>query len=222
MSGSRCERNAAAFPLAEIIDRARSGDREAQERLLAWSEPQLHAFVVRTLSPERFRSEGEDVLQTIRMELIKAMHSLRTLTPGAFRGWLGKLVRCRVIDWQRAKRKARRIPTRAQVSLQRTDVPEPRADSASPSRILMGREQRAQLARAIERVPERYRAVLRLIHAREPTLEELAAFLGKQTDAARKFVGRALAHLKIALGSARAHRTSAGAFSIGTDVRLRN
>jgi len=222
MSVSGCERGATASLPAEILDRATSGDRDAQEELLAWCEPQLRARVVRMLSPARFRSEGDDLLQTIRMEILKALLSLRTRSAGAFQGWVGKLVRCRVLDWQRAKHKARRIPTRAQVSLQKTDAPEPPAAGPSPSRILMSREQRAQLVRAIERVPERYRAVLRLIQAQEPTLRDLAAFLGKEPDAARKFIGRALAHLKEELAGARMQRTSAGELSIGTDVRLRS
>ena len=222
MQGQGHEREPGESPFAETLDHACGGDRDAQTRLLAWSEPHMRAMVARMLSPARFTSDGEDVLQTVRLELIKALAALRARSADAFHAWLERLVRCRVLGWQEVRHKARRIPTRAQVSLQKTDTPEPRAAAASPSQIVMGREQRAQLARAIERVPARYRAVLQLIQAQEPTLKDLAAFLGKELDAARKFIGRALAHLKETLGGACMQRTPTGAFLISSNVRLRN
>ncbi len=222
MQWQRHTRAAGETPFAEVLERACGGDREAQALLLATSEPHMRALAARMLARARFASDGEDVLQSVRLELIKALPGLRTRAAGAFHVWLARLVRSRVLDWQKARRRGRRIPTKAQVSLQKTDAPEPRAAAASPSQIAMRREQREQLARAIERVPERYRPVLRLIQAQEPTPEALAAFLGKEPEAARKFVGRALAHLRETLKGVRARRTAGGALLDGAGVRIPN
>jgi len=58
------------------------------------------------------------------------------------------------------------------------------------------REEIELLRRSIERVPARYRRVLRLVLERAPSPEELEAFLHKDPEEARKFVERALKHLK--------------------------
>jgi len=61
-------------------------------------------------------------------------------------------------------------------------------------------EECERLRRAIDAAPERYQAVLQFLLENDPEPEEIAQFLGKEPGAARKFVARALVHLRKALG----------------------
>jgi RNA polymerase sigma factor (sigma-70 family) len=188
-------------PFADpLLSRAIGGDREAQHRLLERFEPRILLGIRRHLSPERFREEGEDLLQTIRLALLKSLPTIRCRYMEGFASWLEKLVRCRLLDWEKARRSRRRSPTRPPVSLEATDAPEPAAGTLTPSRIVMRKESRLCLERAIADAPERYRETLRFLYEKDPTLPEVAAFLGKKPDAARKFMARALNHLRRSLG----------------------
>ncbi len=71
----------------------------------------------------------------------------------------------------------------------------------TPSRILLGKEELEQLKTAIETLPVRYQGVLRFIHEKNPTPEEISAHIGKDLEASRKFTARALDHLRRALRS---------------------
>jgi RNA polymerase sigma factor (sigma-70 family) len=183
--------------IATALAAARDGDRKARDRLLISCEPLLRARVRRHLSARRFAAEGDDLLQTIRLSIIENLPALRACDPGSFLSWLEKLVRCRILDWERGRGGRSSMADGAAEGGADRAAPTP-----TPSRILMDEETRARIAGAIERVPARYREVLRLIARKDPGPEEVAAFLGKGPDAARKFVERALAHLGQALRAA--------------------
>ena len=193
MKGSGSESPRLPFParIAASLPAARRGDRRARERLLECCEPLLESRVRRRLPPGKGSTDADDLLQTIRLAIVEKLHFLRSDDPGSFLSWVEKLVRSRIIDWERAR--GRRPEVAA--GLGGEGCPEPAAPTLTPSRILMGEEERARVARAIGSVPERYRSVLRLIVREDPGPGKVAAFLGKEPEAARKFIERALAHL---------------------------
>ena len=176
------------------------GETEARDLLLEYCEPLILSWVKRRLTPQQFRAEGEDVLQSIRCALIRSLPSLRSEKVPSFISWLKKLVGSRLSDWERARCSARKLNGKAPVSLDAEGVPEPAAPGPTPTRQLIGAEERARLRRAIENVPERYRPSLLLVCERDPGLPEVARFLGKSPEAARKFLERAFMHLKKAIG----------------------
>jgi RNA polymerase sigma-70 factor (ECF subfamily) len=180
-----------------LLESAVAGGAEAQVRLIARFEPLVRSLVWRHLGPARFRSEGEDALQVLRLALIRSLPRLKARDRAAFVAWLRKLVRSRVLDLDR---RSRARGGGAVLDLDGTGAPEPAAGTPTPSRIVMDREELARMRAAIERVPERYRPVLRLIVEEEPTPVEVSAFLGKGGEASRKFVARALVHLRRELG----------------------
>jgi RNA polymerase sigma factor (sigma-70 family) len=184
--------------ISAVLPAAREGDRRARDRLLACCEPLLRARVRRHLAARRFDSEGDDLLQTIRLAIVQKLPSLRAGDPGSFLSWVEKLVRSRILDWERARGGKAAIPG----DVGRVWGAEPAAPTPTPSRIMMGEEERARIAGAIEKVPERYREVLRIIVREDPGPEEVAARMGKGAEAARKFTERALAHLGRALRAA--------------------
>lgn len=165
-------------------------------RLIERFEPLLQAAVRRHLGPARYQDEGEDLLQTLRLAMVKALPSVKEQDLRSVAAWMKKLVRSRILDWQKSRQAGCRQPDRPVVSLAGTNAPEVAALTPTPSNILIEREELERLQRAIETVPARYRALLRLLYRQNPSPAEVAEFLGKEPEAARKFVARALAHLR--------------------------
>ncbi|MBI4586681.1 MAG: sigma-70 family RNA polymerase sigma factor [Planctomycetes bacterium] len=172
------------------------GDRASLGRIIQRFEPLLQHVVRRYLGPERFADEGEDLLQTLRLALVKALPSARARDLPSLTAWIKKVVWSRLLDWEKSRNAARRRWPRPMVSLSATNKPEVEALSPTPSGIFMGQEELEKLRAAIEKVPSRYRELLRLLYEKSPTPAEVAQFLGKEPEAARKFVARALTHLR--------------------------
>lgn len=182
-----------------LIEDAALGGRTALGHLILAYDPLVLAEVRRLLGPRRFAAHGDDVLQNIRLALVKGLPGLKVKNRAVLCAWIRTLVRRQVLDWAKARNAARRLPSRRRVHLDRTDSPQLAAPTPTPSRILLHREQVELIRRAIQAAPPRYREVLRFIHEESPTLGDLMAFTGKSREAARKFVERALGHLESAL-----------------------
>jgi len=185
---------------AESLSAATGGDSAAAGRLIRRFEPLLRREVRRFLGPERFREEGEDLLQTVRLQILRRLPSVRARDRGGWAVWLRTVARNACLDWRKSQRRARRRPESPQRIVRLpTALPDLPAGSPTPSRILLKREESERLYRAIEKVPERYRRLLRLLAERDPEPQEVARFLGKECEAARKFTARALLRLRQAL-----------------------
>jgi RNA polymerase sigma factor (sigma-70 family) len=182
--------------LGRLIEAASRGQRAAMEALLERYEPLLRAAVRGHLGPGRFQNEGEDLLQMLRLTIIEALPSLRTHEPCSFEAWLKKVVRNRLLDWEKHQRARRRHPSKPILRLRTTNAAEVAGLGTTPSRIVSRREDHQRLRRAIELVPERYRGLLRLMYEKDPSPAEVAEFLEKPPEAARKFTARALDHLQ--------------------------
>jgi RNA polymerase sigma factor (sigma-70 family) len=194
------ERKQGTPSTAESLSAAAGGDPAAAGRLIARFEPVLRREVRRFLGPARFREEGEDLLQTVRLQIVRKLPSIRARDRGAWAVWLRTVARNACLDWKKSQGRARRRPESPQRIVRLpTAAPDLPAASPTPSRILLKHEESERLYRAIEKVPERYRRLLRLLAERDPEPEEVARFLGKEAEAARKFTARALLHLRQAL-----------------------
>lgn len=184
-----------------LFDAVSSGRRTAIGQLILLYEPLIDNWVRGYLGPRRFAREGDDLLQTIRITLVEKLPGFHRRSPQSLVAWLRRVVRTKVSDWERKRRVARRAPDRPLVSLDATNAPEVVSVDPTPSRILLGKEELEQLKTAIEALPVRYQGVLRFIHAKNPTPEQIAAYVDKDLEASRKFTARALHHLKRALRS---------------------
>jgi RNA polymerase sigma factor (sigma-70 family) len=178
-----------------MLRAAVGGERTAMAQLIHRYEPLLRDSVRRHLGPARFDREGEDLLQILRLAIVERLPSLQGRDRSSLTAWLKKVIRSRILDWEKSQRAARRSPTRPVVRLM-TDAVGPSDSGPSPSRVVSDGEERGRFRRAIDRVPVRYRAVLRFLHENDPSPEEVAGFLRKSPEAARKFLSRALTHLR--------------------------
>ncbi len=182
-----------------LVEAAAGGDVDAQGRLLSRFEPVLRKAVQSSLGRDRFLADGEDLLQEIRMAVLRALPGFRGRDRASFIAWVRQVSTTKTIDWERRRRSGRRAPRPGIGSLSGTNAPEPAARGDAPSRMILLREEKERIGRAIEAVPEQYREVLRLIVTESPEPGELAARLGRGPEATRKFVSRALAALRKAL-----------------------
>lgn len=180
----------------ELLAAAVSGQRTAVGSLILRLEPYLRTCVHRYLGERRFRDEGEDLLQVIRLAIVRGLPGLRSLERRPFKAWLRQVIRSRLLVWSRGQRARRRRPEAPVVNFGTANGEDVPSEVATPSEVVRGREEIELVRKAIERVPAQYREVLRFVFETEPSNEELAAFLDRSPDAARKFVARGLAHLK--------------------------
>jgi RNA polymerase sigma-70 factor (ECF subfamily) len=165
----------------DLIDRARTGDREAFGMLVASSIDRLYSVAIRIArDPHR----AEDAVQTALLKAWRDLPSLRD--PGRFDAWLYRLVVRACYDESRSHR--------AFVATINVVAIEPGvADGAS------GFADRDQMARAFARLPIDQRAVIVLHHYEDLPLTEVADTLGIPVGTARSRLHYALRSLRAAV-----------------------
>jgi RNA polymerase sigma factor (sigma-70 family) len=159
----------------------------------------LQARVERQLGRERFRAEGDDLLQNVRLAVLKNFRTFRGRDRPALVAWLRRVARTTTIDWERRRRARRRGSGRPGCSLSATNAPEVAAAGETPSQRFLKREELERVLRTLETLPGPYREVLQIVVTESPEPHELAARLGRGPDATRKLVARALEALRRAL-----------------------
>jgi RNA polymerase sigma-70 factor (ECF subfamily) len=143
----------------------------------------------RTIAARHDPAARDDLAQDLAVAVLERDEALRN--PGA---WLERVGRHAAIDrW--------RIDRRRGELLEQVELPDQPAD---PESVVLGREQRALVRRAVAELPRpQRRAALARFHA-DLSYEEAARQLGTPVATARTRVHRALAALRARLGSLRA------------------
>jgi RNA polymerase sigma-70 factor (ECF subfamily) len=150
---------------ASLIHRLQGGDLASLDALYArYAEPAVRIAYAIT----RSQTGAEDAVQEAFVEVIRGARRLRD--PAAFRGWFYKIV------VNKAKRLSRRgwlhwLP----LDLTRHDKADPAAPM--PEEAIVSADERAQVARSLQELPEMYRVVLVLRYGLDLTEDEMAAVL---------------------------------------------
>jgi RNA polymerase sigma factor (sigma-70 family) len=170
--------------IAACLQRARSGDREALDEVVRELNPLLwHVARAQGLAAE----PAADVVQTTWLAFIQQMHAIRT--PQAVTAWLVTATR----------REAWRVRARARAEVEPdTDAVEAIASAEPdvPERLLADERHRT-LWRAVRRLPERCRELLRIVAMVErPDYAEVAESLGMPKGSIGPTRGRCLAKLR--------------------------
>ena len=186
----------------DLLQRVRTGDRDALNRLLQRYTPALRRWA-RGRLPQWAR-DGEDTQDLVQDTLIQAMKHLDTFRPeraGALQAYLRQALMNRIRD--ELRRAHRRPPA--------TELPEGMpARSASPLEEAIGHEALDAYEKALAELREEDReAIIARIELGQ-SYEEVAAILGKPTpDAARVAVNRAVVRLAQKMGPGfEAHRAT--------------
>ncbi len=165
---------------AELVERARVGDRWAEEALFRRHAPALHGMVVRLLGR---RHEAEDVVQDTFVVALSQLDRLRE--PEALGGWL------RQIAVRRVQRRYRRRRLLARLGFDHgaddATLETLAASDASP-------EERAELAllsKVLDELPGRERFAWILRHVEGATLPEVARACGCSLATAKRRIAAA-------------------------------
>jgi RNA polymerase sigma factor (sigma-70 family) len=152
----------------------------------------------------RAQVSHSDIVQSVCREVLAQGDRLQFQSDAGFRNWLYTAALHKVVEQDRKQHAARR-DVRREVAIDATDgidtdVLQGYATATTPSVMAMGREGAAKLEEAFDELSEEYREIITLSRVVGLSHAEIAAQLGKNEEACRQLLRRALVKLSIALG----------------------
>jgi RNA polymerase sigma-70 factor (ECF subfamily) len=198
-SGTECISKKAAPPVssmasgklsdAEVIQRAREGDRTAFEYLYRLHTRRVYAVCLRMVGDP---TEAEDLTQEAFLLLFRKIHTFRG--ESAFSTWLHRLAVNLVL--MRLRRKSPPI-----VSIEATPDPDddtysPNIDMGSPDLVLEGSIDRINLERCIGQLPAGYRTMFVLHDVQGYEHREIAEMLGRSVGDSKSQLHKARTRLR--------------------------
>ena len=185
----------------ERIQRASQGDPVAVDELLARHLPDLRRYVQRNVGPQVLAKESaSDLVQSVCRELLSDLGDFRYQGEAAFRGWLQQAALRKILDRQRFYQAEKRDAARergvdARVSFSRAELAALATSLGSPSGIAEREEEFERLERALQRVSESDRCLIRMIYVESLSHADAAARLQTTEVNSRKQLSRALARV---------------------------
>jgi RNA polymerase sigma-70 factor (ECF subfamily) len=179
---------------------ARAGSQEALGQMLEACRGYLLLVAAGRLPPDlQAKGGASDVVQDIFLEAWRAFPRFEGSTDAELLAWLCRLLLNNVADFTRryrgtAKRKAPEVPLEADGSSGEGAGGVP-ADGSSPSQQAMAHEQAQGLLRALGRLPQDHREVIRLRNELDLPFEEVGRLMGRSPNAAQKLWKRAIDRL---------------------------
>ena len=177
---------------------ARAGSADALGRALEACRGYLLQIARRELGPDlQAKCGASDLVQQTFLEANRDFSYFHGATELEWRAWLRRLLLNNLANVVRGYRETAKRAVGREVAFPASDGREggagdPAADLPSPSTEMMAREQAEAVRRALDRLPEAYRLVLKLRHEHDLTFEEIGHQLGRSADAVRKLWARAV------------------------------
>lgn len=182
--------NDAAEPTDDVLMLAyAAGDVRAFEQLYGRHRGPLYRFLMRQL---RNTALAEEMFQDVWQRVIAARASWQP--DAAFSTWLFRIAHNRLNDHWRAQRHRPAAPEDADERTARV------ADPETPERQLSEFEQRRDLQRALDALPEEQREVLVLRLEQELTLEEIGQITGVGRETVKSRLRYAMDKLRAGIG----------------------
>ena len=172
----------------DLVERAKSGDREALDRLFARYLPALRRWASGRLPRwTRDLMDTDDLVQETVLRAVKRIDAFESRHEGALQAYLRQAIVNRIKD---EVRRTKRSPTSTELDENQTD------QSASPLEKAIGHEALERYEAALARLrPEDKQAIVARVEM-DGSYQEVADVLGKPSaDAARMAVSRALLRL---------------------------
>jgi RNA polymerase sigma-70 factor (ECF subfamily) len=188
--------------VAQWLPAARAGSPEALGRALETYRNYLLRVAQRELDPAlQAKGGASDLVQETFLEAQRDFAGFHGASEEELRAWLRRLLLNNVANFGRRYRNTDKREVGREVALQPGSASGPpgdalAADAPSPSAEAVAHEQAEALRRAMERLPEDYRQVLRWRYEEQHSFDEIAALLHKTPNAARKLWGRVLERLQ--------------------------
>jgi RNA polymerase sigma-70 factor (ECF subfamily) len=174
-----------------LVERARSGDREAFDELAAQARSRLLQKIDRMVGPRlREKAEPEDVLQEVFLRGLESIARFDGNDAEAFQRWLEGIARNVV------RNLGRRKSWKKEFELTH-DVP---ASGSSPSRHQRREERFERLSKAVESLSPDYRTVIRLARIEGLKIREVAERMNRSESAVKNLLLRAMKELRDSFG----------------------
>ena len=181
------------FPLLSTMDsitqtlchQAKSGDRQAYDRLFALHTDRALMFTRARLGPKlREKVESIDIVQDAYLAAFQAFENFEYTDEGSFTRWLCRIIENRIRDmndhFAAKKRQA---------------VPLPKSGPTGPITALDRAEHREKILRALDGLAEDHRQVLLLRFFEGLSAEDVGQMMDRTAGAVRKLTSRALVEL---------------------------
>ncbi len=171
-----------------LIERARTGDRDAFESLFSKYRRRLAVLIHYKLRPEMRRfADEDDILQETLLRAFSALDEFDYRGPGSFLAWSSRIAGNVLADMDRTHRRARRDDA-GDAPLDEVNP----ADSRTPSRVLAQKQAVNALVRRLDDLPADYRSVILMAKFERLTTAEMAGRLGRSREAVAVLLHRAL------------------------------
>lgn len=175
----------------QLIERARSGDREAFEALLSpLRESLLERIRLRTGPALRGKIEPDDVLQETQLRALRSIGKFRWQGEESFRAWLEGIAVNFILH--SAKTHARRREFQI--------VRDPHAPAVTPSRQERRHERFDRLKKSIQALSPDHRTVIQLSRIEGLKVREIAERMGRSESAVKNLLFKATKKLRQSFG----------------------
>ncbi len=192
---SESERPCKTAEIERWIAAARRGDRQALGRLLETCRHYLMLIANQELAPAiQAKVAPSDIVQETFLEAGRDFPRFQGTNEEALLGWLRQILRNNVANLHRHFETDKRDMER-EVVLDDDRLQDAVKQTETPSVQARAREQDEQLERAMQRLSEHYRQVLRMHTSEGLTFVQIAEKLDSTADAVRKVWGRAVEEL---------------------------
>lgn len=186
-----------------LIARAREGDREALGSLLDRHRGTLQRLARQGLDPALGRRlDASDLVQQTFLEASQSFTRFRGAGEAELAAWLLRILECNLASTARDHLVRRKRAVRRETSLDESRAgglpwrDRLAAQQSSPSLRALRLEQAALFLAALEQLPADQRAAVRLRHLEGLPLVEIAARLGRSSEAAAGLLKRGLHTLR--------------------------
>jgi RNA polymerase sigma-70 factor (ECF subfamily) len=175
----------------ELIEKARTGDREAFDELARpVAGHLLERIRLRMGRGLRGTLEAEDILQETMVRAFRSMPHFRWQGEGSFECWLEGIAVHFILHSARTHRRRRELQL----------IQEPEAEDVSPSRQERRRERLDRLKKAIEDLSPDHRTVIQLSRIQGLKVKEIAERMGRSESAVKNLLLRAMKELRESFG----------------------
>ena len=182
----------------QLLERAKHGDREAQDDLFRRHMDCVHAWVRLKRSPlAASRESAMDVVQSVFREAIVDLPKFECNGGRSFRNWLLTYAENKMRNRERFHRAERRHPNRERDA----QLSQVYASVATPLRTTDAREQVEEFERAFFRLADPEREIILLARIEELSHAQIAERLGVTEANSRKMLSRAMVRLASFMGA---------------------
>lgn len=194
---------AETHPMHDLIERARSGDKDAIVELLSAQKDRLLSIAENRLgSVLRGKLHLSDILQSTILDVIRSMPNFRGSTIDDFEAWTIRVLENNIRDKGRFYLRARREDSRLADGSELTNL----VDTTRPDNSSMLVDDLLAVSEALDDLPADVRTVLKRRFIDGASYAEIAAETGKNEGAVRVMCHRGRADLLLRIERGRTDR----------------